>query len=568
MEAKNIKEELKFLRYFFSYLLTQKNLVILSVIFLVGGILSEISIPLLIRKGADKVIDTKRFELLLIYSGAVLLAIIISSINHYFLIYFTNKVGQNIIYDIRKQLFSHIIRLPMSFFDKTQSGKLVIRLTNDVENLSELFVSGLITFTADILIIAGIITVLFILNLKLALVSIAVFPIMIIVVILFRKKASRIYLEIRRRISELNSFISESILGIKTIKILPAYSFAIRNFETLNRKYSEEVEKSIILFALFFSSIIFISSISLGSVMWFGGLKILEREIGFGTFLAFWYAVNKLFDPIWDFSEKYNIVQSAIAAAKRIREIFSTPKEYEDRKTQKPKPKIEKGEIEFKDVWFSYDGKKTVISNVSFKINSGEKVAIVGLTGAGKTTIANLLTRVYKPQKGKILIDGKDIDEYELSELRKSISLIHQDVFIFSRKVKENITLGEDDDEKMKKIMKILEQIGIELDIEKEIGEDGAGLSSGEKQIIATLRALYFDPKIIIFDEATAFVDPNTEKKINKLIDELFQGKTIIKIAHRPETIKTTQRIILIKKGKVQELSPKEIKNIELIYQI
>ncbi len=568
METKNIKEEIKFLRYFFSYLLTQKKLVMLSVIFLVGGILSEISIPLLIKKGADKVIDTKRFELLLLYSGSVLLAIIISSINHYFLIYFTNKVGQNIIYNIRNELFSHIIRLPMSFFDKTQSGKLVIRLTNDVENLSELFVSGLITFTADILIIAGIITVLFILNLKLALVSIAVFPIMIIVVIFFRKKSSRIYLEIRRRISELNSFISESILGIKTIKILPAYSFAIRNFEMLNKKYSDEVEKSIILFAFFFSSIIFISSISLGSVMWFGGLKILEGEIGFGTFLAFWYAVNKLFDPIWDFSEKYNIVQSAIAATKRIKEIFSIPQEYEHQKTQKPKPKIEKGEIEFKDVYFSYDGKKTVISNVSFKINSGEKVAIVGLTGAGKTTIANLLTRVYKPQKGKILIDGRDIDQYELSELRKSISLIHQDVFIFSRKVRENITLGEDDDEKIQKIIKILEKIGIEIDLEREIGEDGGGLSSGEKQIIATLRALYFDPKIIIFDEATAFVDPNTEKKINQLIDELFNGRTIIKIAHRPETIKTAQRIILIKKGKVQELSAKEIKNIELLYQI
>jgi len=577
ISSRTKKGELEFILKFFSYLTKYKFLLFLSIVSLAGGIISEISIPALLKKSVDLAIETKNISKLLIFSSAILLAVIISSLNHYFLIYFTNKIGQNVIKDIRTQLFSHILRLPLSYFDKNQSGKIVIRITNDVENLTELFISGLITFTADILLIIGISAILFFLDVKLALITLSVFPAMIAMTLFFRKKAREIYLNIRRKIARLNSFISESIMGIKTVKILPAYIFSFNKFRKLNRDYSEETEKAIFLFSFFFSSIIFFSAISLGAVMGFGGIKILENELSFGTFIAFWYAVNKLFDPIWDFSEKYNIVQTAIAASQRIFKILETQTEEYDEPSLPQKirgkenkarieKKIERGEIEFQNVSFSYDGEKIVLDSASFKIRAGENVAIVGLTGAGKTTIANLILRMYKPQKGQILIDGENIENYSLREIRRKIAIVHQDIFIFSRKVIENITFGDKNREKIRKIMNMLDKLGIEIDLEKEIGDDGAGLSAGEKQIIAILRAFYFDPKIIIFDEATSFIDPATEEKILKLLEKISKGKTLIKIAHRPSTIKWSEKIILVKNGKTQELKDiiKKLKQIQL----
>jgi ATP-binding cassette subfamily B protein len=576
ISSRTKKGELEFILKFFSYLTKYKFLLFLSIVFLAGGIISEISIPALLKKSVDLAIETKNISKLLIFSSAILLAIIISSLNHYFLIYFTNKIGQNVIKDIRTQLFSHILGLPLSYFDKNQSGKIVIRITNDVENLTELFISGLITFTADILLIIGISAILFFLDVKLALITLSVFPAMIAMTLFFRKKAREIYLNIRRKIARLNSFISESIMGIKTVKILPAYIFSFKKFRKLNKDYSDETEKAIFLFSFFFSSIIFFSAISLGAVMGFGGVKILENELSFGTFIAFWYAVNKLFDPIWDFSEKYNIVQTAIAASQRIFKILETQtEEYDelslpqkirnDENRVRIEKKIERGEIEFQNVSFSYDGEKIVLDSVSFKIRAGENVSIIGLTGTGKTTIANLILRMYKPQKGQILIDGENIENYSLREIRRKIAIVHQDIFIFSRKVIENITFGDKNRKKIRKIMNMLDELGIEIDLEKEIGDDGAGLSAGEKQIIAILRAFYFDPKIIIFDEATSFIDPETEEKILKLLEKISKGKTLIKIAHRPSTIRWSKKIILVKNGKTQELKDIKLKQIQLI---
>lgn len=548
------RSELEFILKFFSYLTRYKFTLFLSIAFLAGGIISEISIPALLKRSVDLAIESKNIGKLFVFSSAILAAIIISSLNHYFLIYFTNKIGQNVIKDIRDQLFGHILRLPLSYFDKNQSGRIVIRITNDVENLTELFISGLITFAADILLIIGISVILFFLDVRLALITLSVFPAMIAITLFFRKKAREIYLNIRRKIARLNSFISESIIGIKTVKILPAYIFSFKRFRKLNKDYSDETEKAIFLFSFFFSSIIFFSAIALGSVMGFGGIKILQNELSFGTFIAFWYAVNKLFDPIWDFSEKYNIVQTAIAASQRIFKILETEtEEYEPQKTKVNK-KIERGEIQFENVSFSYDGEKIVLDSASFKINPGENVAIVGLTGAGKTTIANLILRMYKPQKGQILIDSENIENYSLKEIRRKIAIVHQDIFIFSRKVIENITFGHKNQEKIEKITDILNEIGIEIDLEKEVGDDGAGLSSGEKQIISILRAFYFDPKVIIFDEATAFIDPGTEEKILKLLEKIAHDKTLIKIAHRPSTIRRSEKIILVRDGKTYEL--------------
>jgi ATP-binding cassette, subfamily B, multidrug efflux pump len=560
--TKTKRSELEFILKFFSYLTKYKFNLFLSIAFLTGGIISEISIPAILKRAVDLAIESKNIWKLFIFSSTILAAIIISSLNHYFLIYFTNKIGQNVIKDIRNELFSHILRLPLSYFDKNQSGRIVIRITNDVENLTELFISGLITFAADILLIIGISATLFFLDVKLAFITLSVFPAMIAITLFFRKKAREIYLNIRKKIAELNSFISESIIGIKTIKILPAYIFSFKRFRKLNKDYSEETEKAISLFSFFFSSIIFFSAIALGSIMGFGGVKILEGELSFGTFIAFWYAVNKLFDPIWDFSEKYNIVQTAIAASQRIFKILETeteeyePKEdYETKEIRaKANKKIERGEIEFQNVSFSYDGEKIVLDSASFKINAGENVAIVGLTGAGKTTIANLILRMYKPQKGQILIDGANIETYPLKEIRRKIAIVHQDIFIFSRKVIENITFGHKNQAKIKEIIDILDELEIEIDLEKEVGDDGAGLSSGEKQIISILRAFYFDPKVIIFDEATAFIDPGTEAKILKLLEKIAHGKTLIKIAHRPSTIRWSGKIILVRDGKTHEI--------------
>lgn len=538
--------EISFLFDFVRYLLKYKKLLFLSVSFIALDVGSELIIPILIKVFID--IPEKK---ILYFSLLLLLIAGLNSLARYFSIYFTNKVGQNILHEIRTELFSHIIRLKPIFFDRNQSGKLVIRVTNDVENLNELFVSGLITFIADILIIFGIIIVMFNLNFKLALVSCAVFPFMIYVILFFRKRATEIYLSIRKKIAELNSFTAEVINGIKTVKIIPAYIFSSRRFRRLNEDYSEEVGKAIILFSFFFSSIIFFSTISLASAFIYGGISILKKEITFGTFVAFWYALNKLYDPIWDFSEKYNIFQFAVAAAKRIKEIMNEEKEgaliIENR--DKENQEIS-GKIEFKNVFFSYDGRKDVLKGVSFKIEPGEKVSIVGITGSGKTTIANLLTRMYEPQSGQILLDDKDIKSYPLYFVRRKICFVHQDIFILSGTVLENITLGKYDERKINEIEKIIEEFGVNISLSRKISQDGVELSSGEKQIVSILRAIYHDPKIIIFDEATAFIDFQTEEKISHIIENMMKDKVIIKIAHRISTALSSEKIILIKEGK------------------
>lgn len=539
--------EIYFLFDFFRYLFKHKKLLFLSVSFIALDVGAEIAIPILIKTFID--IPEKKmlyFSLLLISVAAL------NSLSRYLSIYLTNKVGQNILHEIRTELFSHIIRLKPYFFDKNQSGKLVIRVTNDVENLNELFVSGLITFVADILIIFGITIVMFKLNFKLALVSCAVFPFMVYIILVFRKKATEIYLAIRKKIAELNSFTAEAINGIKTVKIIPAYIFSTRRFRNLNKDYSDEVSKAITLFSFFFSSIIFFSTISLASAFIYGGISILQKEITFGTFIAFWYALNKLYDPVWDFSEKYNIFQFAVAAAKRIKEVMKEEREdFSSSITQTVNyPTKILGKIEFIDVYFSYDGKKEVLKGVSFKIEPGERVSIVGLTGAGKTTIANLLTRMYEPQKGQILLDDVNIKNYPLYFIRRNICFVHQDIFIISGTVLDNITLGKYDEDKIKEIEKIIKEFDLKISLLKTISEDGVGLSSGEKQIVSILRAIYYNPKIIIFDEATAFIDFQTEEKISHIIESMMKDKVIIKIAHRISTALSSSKIIVVKEGK------------------
>ncbi len=553
------KNELKILLEFLSYALKFKWTFIAALFFIVVDISSEVAIPFVIRYAVDVGVGGEDLKLLIISSGGLLLAVTINSLARGGSIYLTNKLGQNVLYELRTIVLSHILKLPLNFFDRTHSGKLVIRVTNDIENLNEFLVSGLITFFVDALIIVGVIFAMFILNVELAICVLSVFPVMLLITLFFRKHASEIYLKVRKKISELNSFIAESIIGIKTLKTLPAYLTSLARFKSINKEYSDYVFLSIKMFAFFFSSIIMLSSISLSLALGLGGLKILSGEISFGTFLAFWYAVNKLFDPIWDFSEKYNIFQSAVASAKRLHEIMSEKTEESivpkiSISDNGSKREIRYGKIDFSDVHFSYDGIREIIRGASFSINPAETVAIVGLTGAGKTTIANLLTRMYIPQKGKILIDDQDISNFPLDEIRRKIAFVQQDLFILPGKVIDNITLGDKSLEKY--VLEIIRKIDLKIDLFKFVSSDRGGLSSGEKQIISILRALCRDPKIIIFDEATAFIDLETEKQILSILDIFAKEKTLIKIAHRISTIKNSDKVILIKNGVAYEFPP------------
>lgn len=550
-----MKTDINFIVRFLSYLMRYKTLFFLSVFLIFVDIIAEIITPFIIRKAVDNAIHTGNVGKIFVYSGVIFGIISLSSITEFLVIYLTNKVGQSVLHDIRCEIFGAVMRIPMKFFDRTQTGKIVIRITNDVENLNELFVSGLITFFADILIILGVIAVMFLLDVRLALITLSTFPFMLLITLVFRKRAGEIYLKIRRAIAELNSFMTEAIKGVKTIKVLPAYIFSSEKFRVLNLRYFDVSGKSIHLFSFFFSSIIFFSSLSLAGVIWYGGGKIIDGEISFGTFLAFWYAVNKLFDPIWDFSEKYNIIQSATASAKRIFELLEEEKEGEDKEKKGRYIKLIDNSVEFRNVYFSYDGQKYVLKGASFFIPSNSTVSIVGLTGAGKTTIANLLTGLYKYEKGEILIGGRNIKEIPLPQLRQKVSYVSQDIFIFKGKVIDNIVLwSEKNYEKLNQIKRIIDEIGIELSLEREVGEKGHGLSAGEKQIISILRAIYFNTSIIILDEATAFVDFEMEEKIDRILDKLKGSKTIIKIAHRLSTVKNSDKIIAVEEGKIKEI--------------
>ena len=514
--------------------------------------------PYLTKIAIDDYIAASDYNGLIIISLILFASLLFQAVIQFFLTYYTQYLGQKTLYDLRTQLFTHTQKLALKFFDKTPIGRIVTRVTNDVEALGELFSSGIVMVFSDVFIIVWIFVFMFFMDINLSLVTLSVLPVLIYGTFLFRKKVRESYRDVRLHLARLNSYMQEHITGINVVQIFRKEKDELKKFSNINNDYRQANIKSIFYYAIFYPGVELLSSIAVGLIVWYGGGEIIRGSLTIGVLFAFIQYTEMFFRPIRDLSEKYNIMQTAMASSERIFKLL-------DNKTFVKNPenpvKLEriKGEIEFRNVWFAYNDEDYVLKDISFKINPGETVAIVGHTGAGKTSIINILTRFYDINRGTILIDGNDISRIDKKELRKYISIVLQDVFLFSGTIKTNINMNNDGIH-YDKIIESSKFVGADRFIktlpaqyDEIVKERGATLSVGQKQLISFARALAYDPKILVLDEATSSVDTETEILIQKAIENLLVGRTAIVIAHRLSTIQTADKIIVLHKGEIRE---------------
>ncbi len=488
-----------------------------------------------------------------------LIVIVLSFVFNYTQVFILNYTSQKIIFNIRQEIFSHLQKMSLSYFDKNPVGRLVTRVTNDTEALNEMYSSVLVTLFKDIFLLVGILITMFKMNMKLALLSLTVLPFIIIASIIFRINIRRVYRTVRTRLARINSSLNENITGMKTVHIFSKEDKKFREFDKINEDYFNATKEEIQLYAIFRPIIEVIRSLGITLIVWIGGKNVINGAIEFGVLYAFINYLQMFFEPILDLTEKYNILQSAMASSERIFMILDTEEDIKNPEFPTPLESIN-GQIEFKNVWFAYEKDNWVLKDVSFIINPGETVAFVGATGAGKTSIISLINRFYDIQKGQILIDGIDIKDMDKYQLRKRIGIVLQDVFLFTGTIKDNIRLNNTDitDEEIKEVSKY---VNADTFIEKlpkkyeePVMERGSTLSAGQRQLLAFARALAFKPDILVLDEATSNIDTETEILIQDALNKIVKGRTTIAIAHRLSTIQRSDKIIVLHKGQIREI--------------
>ena len=470
----------------------------------------------------------------------------------------TNVTGQNVTRDLRLQLFRHLQGRPLAYFEKHPVGRLVTRVTSDVEALNELFTTGVLTFISDLLTVFGIVIVLFVMSPPLALIVLSVIPPLLGVTFLFRTMARKYYREIRRRIAHLNAFAQEAITGMDIIQLSRREEAQAQRYDEINRGGLEAWLKSVFWYSVFFPTVDILMMISVALVVSHGGTQILAGTgISFGDFFLFWTFLNRIFTPIRGLAERYNTLQAAMAASERVFGVLDDTASIPRAHSPLPAQPLEES-IRFENVSFCYEPRKTVIQNVSFEVKRGEMVALVGATGAGKSTVVNLLLRFYDPTSGRILVDGTDVRDLALDQHRARFGLVLQDVAIFSRSIAENIDLDRGIPEAQ--LRHGAAQVHVDRFAERLDGgyqarmmERGRTLSSGERQLLAFARALAGDPAILVLDEATSHVDSDTEALIQDALGRLIEGRTRVVVAHRLSTIRHADRILVFHHGELRE---------------
>ena len=468
-------------------------------------------------------------------------------------------VGQRVMYDLRKELFAHLQRLQLSFYDRNPVGRMVTRVTTDVDVLNELFASGMVAIFGDFFTLFSIVVVMVSLNWRLALLTFSVLPLIVLVTIAFRKTVRESYRRIRIAIARINAYLQEHITGMAVIQLFNREQRSFEEFEKVNRTHMEAYKDSILAYGLFYPAVEFLGVLAVAIILDLGGVMALEGAVTIGTAIAFIQYSQRFFRPIQDLSDKYNILQSAMASAERIFKLLDTPITVTD--PAQPQPlEAPRGRIEFRNVNFAYQDDHRVLENVSFTIEPGETVAVVGHTGAGKTTLTSLLLRFYEVQDGQVLFDDVDIRNLRLRELRKNFGMVLQDPFLFTGDISSNIRMGTKgiSDERLRaatrqvNILDFIESLPGGFD--EPVRERGATLSVGQKQLLSFARALAHDPKVLILDEATSSVDPETEAMIREALRRLLENRTSLVIAHRLSTIQNASKIVVMHKGHVREV--------------
>ncbi len=542
------------------YLKPYRFLVALSVLIMLLSSLAQLAGPYITKLAIDNYIaQGDRTGLLHTILG--FLGVIVAGFTlQYLQVYMMQYVGQKAMYDLRMQIFSHVQHLDLTYFDKNPVGRILTRITGDVQVLNELFTSGVVAVFGDIFMLIGIVVAMLAINWKLAIVVFSVVPILIIATAIFRRKVRQSYRDVRLITAKINSYSQEHISGVTVIQSFVAEKKAFDGFDKINQDLMHAHIRTVFYYAVFFPVVELVGAISIALIIGYGGHEIIAGSVlTLGALVAFIQYADRFYQPIRDLSEKYNILQSAMASSERIFRVLDTQSAIRN-----PEKGITirraRGEIEFRDLYFEYDKDNPILKGINLKINPGEKIAVVGATGSGKTTLPSLLCRFYEYEKGDILVDGISLKQLHEKELRRNIALVIQDVFLFSGDIKRNLRL-DSEEISIAQIKQAAIEVGADKFIEKleggydhELKERGLNLSVGQRQLIAFARALAFDPAILILDEATSSVDTETEILIQKALKRLLAGRTSIIVAHRLSTIKGADKIVVMHKGQIREI--------------
>ncbi|MBV04730.1 MAG: antibiotic ABC transporter ATP-binding protein [Acidobacteria bacterium] len=558
-EALGKAYDARLMRRLLTYLWPYRQTVAVALVAIIGHSALQLAQPYLTKIAIDSYIATGDLaglnQIALVFLFVLLGAFVLEYIRTYTL----QMTGQKIMFDLRMQVYGHLQRLDVRFFDRNPVGRLMTRVTTDVDVLNELFASGVVAIFGDVFMLIGIMAVLLSMDWRLALVAFSVLPLIVIVTQWFRRHVRETYRTVRIWIARINAYLQEHITGMATVQVFQREKRSFDAFDGINRTHRDANIASIFFYAVFYPAIELVGALAASLIIWFGGGWVLDESLTLGVLVAFLLYAQRFFRPISDMSEKFNILQSAMASSERIFSLLDTPV-----KTQSPtkpilRPAPAKGRIEFDGVWFAYGDDNYVLRDVSFVVEPGERIGIVGATGAGKTTIINLLMRFYDVSRGRILVDGIDVRELSLSDLRGLSSLVLQDAHLFAGSIAANVRLGDQtitDAEIHAAITSVHAKPFIDqlpAGLASPVAERGATLSVGQKQLLTFARALVYEPRVLVLDEATSSVDTETEVLIQDALRVLMTGRTTIAIAHRLSTIQDMDRILVLHKGQLRE---------------
>ena len=549
--------------------------------------------PLLLKAGIDAISAGDGFTL--IATGALFFtALLAEGAAFFFQYYLSMLVAQRCLADLRVELFSHVQRLPMSYFDRNPVGRVMTRMTTDVEVLQEMFAAGAMNLVADLVLIVAIVGIMLSLHVEMALVSLAMIPFLLLAINVFRVKARQTYRLIRTRIARVNAYLGEAIPGMAVIQLFNRQARSFEEFDDLNRSHRDAIQRSNVYEASLFSIVEAAGSLSIALLLWYGGGEVLQGIVSIGTFVAFSEYIRRLFVPLRDFSNKYAVIQAAMTAAERIFELLDTPVEVPGRAQSQPATapsaaaaspaataapatagsqpaatpsavapaasQPSRGAVEFDDVWFSYRPGDPVLKGVSFRIEPGERVAVIGATGSGKTTTIKLMSRFYDVDSGAVRVGGRDVREWDLDALRRHMGVVLQDVFLFTGDILSNLKLGNPDvpDDKVRAALRNANAEGfirrLPGGLQAPVRERGNNLSAGQRQLLALVRMFVVDPEILVLDEATSSVDTETEFLVQGAFEKIMANRTCLVIAHRLSTIRNADRIVVFHRGVIREM--------------
>ncbi len=550
--------DLRLMSRLLRYMRPHVGLMLLSLGVLVVSALFQLVGPYLTKIGIDDYILRGDARGLRVVALLYFAALVFEFVFQYLRVYLLQLTGQRMMRHLRVEIFDHLLRMSPSFFDRTPTGQLVSRTIQDVEVINELFTQGVIVVFGDLITLAGITVVLLWMDWRLALVVLSITPLVVLVTAAYRVKARDAYRGVRRHLAHLNAFLQENLAGMTTVQLFRREEENFRRFDGMNEATRNQHLRSIYYSALFFPCVEVIAATALGLVIWYGGGRVIQGYLLPGVLVAFLQYMRRFFQPIRDLAEKYNILQAAMAASERVFGLVDTPEDLPNPPHAK-RPRQRRGEIRFEDIWFGYASEEWVLREVTFSVKPGETVALVGATGAGKSSLIGLLGRAYEPQRGRISLDGLDVRLWRKEDLRRHVGVIPQEVFLLSGSLLENLRLWDAQipEDRVREVAELVHVDRFVRDLSDgygtEIKERGENLSLGQRQLFAFVRALLYNPRVLVLDEATSSVDPATEDLIQRAIGKLTRGRTSLIIAHRLSTIQRADRILVLHRGRIWE---------------